>query len=48
MEKVKGQLKTNSGNFFGQDLRFLCPRVTLPLSRLFSLAGPDSKFNVLV
>ena len=30
MEKVKGQLKNISGEFFGQDLRFLCPHVTLP------------------
>ena len=35
MEKVKGQLKNISGEFFGQDLRFLCPHVTLPLLSFF-------------
>ena len=42
METVKGQLKKISGKFFGQDLRFLCPRVTLPFLGLFSLSGPGS------
>ena len=41
MEKVKGQLKNISGEFLGQDLKFLCPHVTLPFQSFFSFSGRD-------
>ena len=44
MEKVKGQLKNISGEFLGQDLRFLCPHVTLPFFVFFFI--PRARFVV--
>ena len=42
MKKQRGQLEKKISEHFKQNFRYLCPHVTWPILRLFSLSVPNS------